>query len=109
MIFGREPDQVGDRLFGPIEHRVQEPVIGGDISARGSSQQSIDRNAGVAFRLQNQITPWQNSSFRQELLFLFDNVDRDFNCHFAVQPHGTLNSPSDLMGSSNAIFRRSMV
>jgi len=38
---------------------VQQPLIYRDISMRGSLEQPISWNAGIALRLQNQIMLWQ--------------------------------------------------
>jgi hypothetical protein len=84
VIFGCEPRKVRDGSFRPIQNGVQEPVIRRDVSAPGSFQKLVGRNLKLAFRVQNQIRACQL------LLFLFYNVDRDFNCHFAVQPEGNL-------------------
>jgi hypothetical protein len=45
MIFGREPNEIWDRLFGTIENCVQQPLIYRDISVRGSFQELVSRNA----------------------------------------------------------------
>jgi hypothetical protein len=62
VVLGREPHQVGDGLVRPIQQGPQEPLIDRDISMRGSFQELIGGNLGVAFRLQNQIGTWQETT-----------------------------------------------
>ena len=77
VILRGKTHDVGKRVLGEIENRVQQPLIHRNVPMSGGFQQLIGRNAFVASRLQNQIGMWQiRSQYKlpQELLFLFDDV-----------------------------------
>jgi len=55
VVLRCKPYDIGQRVFGKIENRVQEALVHRDVSMSGGFQKLIGRNALVASRLQDQI------------------------------------------------------
>ena len=55
VILRRKTHDIGKRVLGKIENRVQQPLIHRNVSMSGGFQQLIGRNAFIASRVQNQI------------------------------------------------------
>ena len=53
VILRRKTYNIGQRVLGKIENRVQKPLIHRNVSMSGGLQQLIGRNAFVASRLQD--------------------------------------------------------
>jgi hypothetical protein len=55
MVFGGKARQIRNRSVGTIDDRVQPAVVDREVSVRRGFEESVYRNIGEMFRIENQI------------------------------------------------------